>query len=131
MTERDREPLAPEVLRRKVAIFGDLTGILEARVRARRSRRATVAASILGAVLLVLAATISRVGPQAARHEPLAHRPPSTDPLDDPRFTIVHAIADAPNIDYIDDDELVAELRAAGFRGGFARADRQVFVATR
>lgn len=132
MTERKREPLGPDVLRRKAAIFDELTSVLEDRAHARRARRATTAASILGAVLLVLTATLARTSsPPPPAPAPIVEHVAPGDPFADPRITIVRAVADARPVESIDDDELIAELRAAGFRGGFARAEHHVFLVSR
>lgn len=130
MTTPNRDPLAPEVLRRKAAIFDDLTGVLEERIRAGRNRQATMAASLLGVAMLTIALLLIRTAPQPAA--PSAPPTPiASDPFADPRFTVVHTLAEAPPLERINDDELATELQAAGFRGGFARTNTGVFIASR
>lgn len=130
MTTHDRDPLAEAVLRRKEAIFDDLTGVLNERIRARRNRQATAAASLLGVAMVAVALLLPRTRPQPSA-TPAPPTPIASDPFADPRFTIVRALAEAPPLERINDDELATELQAAGFKGGFARTTTGVFIASR
>ncbi len=130
MTTPDRDPLTPDVIRRKAAIFNDLTGVLDERIRARRNRQATAAASLFGVATLAVALLLTRTAPNPSA-TPAPPTPIASDPFADPRFTIVHALAEAPPLERISDDELATELQAAGFKGGFARTNTGVFIASR
>jgi hypothetical protein len=134
MSGPDRTSLPTEVLRRKAAIFEDLTGVLHDRMRVRRQRQASGAAALFvacGAVLALILSPSTSDAPSDAARPPSVDIATHADPTADGRFAWITTLDESPALERLDDDRLDAELRAAGFSGGFARTEEGVVVASR
>lgn len=117
-----RQPLPPEVLARREVLLAELIGVQRTRVRTRvRTRQAlrTLAA------LLAISCGVGTFALLRSGGAPLPDRAPA---FTDPRIEVVQG-SDAPvHIEWIDDDELIDELRAAGINAGLARMAGRVYV---
>lgn len=119
--------LSPAVLRERDARFGDLLAAQRDRVRHRRARRASL--GVLS--LLALAALIAVLRPP----ERAAPRSPYeiVERLGAPAIEVVGAASGRADgfVAYLDDEEMLAELRAAGFDVGLARVGERVLFVSR
>ena len=121
----EHTPLGPAILRERERRFGELLSEQRERVRRRRSRQALVAACGLVAVGIGIASFLPSPEPSTRDAPGLVVR------------TAPHAIevverSDHPlAIEYLTDDGLVMELRAAGLDLGIARVGERVLIVGR
>lgn len=125
--DSEHRELSPAILRERDARFGDLLAAQRDRVRHRRARRATL--GVLSLVALAALVAVLRPPEQAALRAPYE----IVDRLGDPSIEIVGVASARADgfVDYVDDDEMLAELRAAGFDVGLARVGERVLFVSR
>lgn len=119
-------PLSPEVLVASDRILAELVAAQRDRVRRRRSRKA-----LGSAFVLALAAVGSLWLLPARQHASGVSRGPTPSPSSSPSIEIVQSAPRPITVEYLTDDDLIAELRAAGINAGLARTSDRVMIVGR
>jgi hypothetical protein len=121
----EHAPLGLAILRERERRFGELLSEQCERVRRRRSRQALVAAC--GLVAVGIGITQFLPSPEPRRRDATAFVTPTA-----PHAIEVVERPDHPlTIEYLTDDGLVMELRAAGLDLGIARVGERVLIVGR
>ena len=120
--QHHHRPLSNDLVLGSERILADLVAAQRDRVRRRRSRRAQFSA----ALLFLVAFVALRSMPATSRSAPPL--PPTPNPSS---IEIVQSAPRPITVEYLTDDDVVAELRAAGINAGLVRTTERVMIVGR